>query len=147
MDSAKANSIKIFYQTIDLLKSLNVIRSDSVFGDIGEYLCTLVFDELELVPEKTNEGFDAKIENKKIQIKFSNSKDAKNIDLGSPDKYDILIVVLGKNSAHRMVDDSNEDFIFYKYTSEEVKQKFTVQSGYKLSKTKHYKKSEKQYSI
>ena len=85
------------------------------------------------------------LEGKKIQIKFSDSPYAKNIDLGNPLKYDELIVVLGKKSAHRMQNDSEEaDFIFYNFSSKEVNDKFKVDCGYKLSKKKHFKKSIKQ---
>lgn len=82
-----------------------------------------------------------------MQIKFSNSPDAKNIDLGDPDAYQVLIVVLGSESAHRMEDDIDADFLFYQYDSAEVKAHFSVNSGYKLSKSKHYKKAVKNYSI
>ena len=145
MTDIKKQAIDNYFIAIEILKSEGVIRSDSVFGDIGEYLCTLVFTGLALVKDKTNEGYDAEDGEKKIQIKFSNSKDTKNIDLGEPSKYDSLIVVLGKQSAHRNKDDTNHEYLFYRYTSEEVIENFKVNSGYKLSKTKHFKTADKQY--
>lgn len=147
MTSEQSKAIRSFFNSLNLLKQLNIIRSDVIFGDIGEFLCTIVFVGLQLVREKTNEGFDAILDQKKVQIKFSDSSDAKNIDLGNPDQYEILIIVLGKKSAHRMHDDSDADYLFYKFSSNEVMSKFKVASGYTLSKTKHFKKSEKQFSI
>ena len=100
-----------------------------------------------LVQKKNNEGYDATDGDKKIQIKFSNSKDTKNVDLGVPSKYDELIVVLGLQSAHRNKDDLNHEYLFYRYTREDIEQHFRVDSGYKLSKTKHFKKADKVYPV
>lgn len=147
MTDEQQQAIHCFFKSFERLRQLKVIRSDVIFGDIGEFLCTIVFEGLTLVDEKTKEGFDAWIDGKKVQIKFSDSSDRKNIDLGNPDKYDFLIVVLGRNSAHRMIDDSNDDYLFYKFSSKEVVEKFKVQSGYKLSKSKHFIKSERQYRL
>jgi hypothetical protein len=147
MTGEQQQAIRSFFNCLDLLKQLKVIRSNVLFGDIGEFLCTIVFEGLKLVDAKTEVGFDAWLDGKKVQIKFSDSSDAKNISLGNPDKYELLIVVLGSNSAHRMFDDTEDDYLFYKYSSKEVVEKFIVESGYKLSKTKHFKKSEKQYSL
>lgn len=140
-------ALQNFFQCLDVLKKMNIVRSDVILGDIGEFLCTIAFPGLRLVPEKTKEGYDALCNNKKIQIKYSNSSDAKNIDLGKPDKYQELIVILGKNSAHRKNDEPDVDFVFYRYSSSEVIENFKVSSGYKLSKTKHFKKAEMVYEI
>ena len=147
MTDDQQQAIHSFFKSLDRLKELRVIRSDVIFGDIGEFLCTIVFEGLTLVNEKTKGGFDAWHEGKKVQIKFSDSSDAKNIDLGSPSQYEILIVVLGRKSVHRMSGDTDYDYLFYKFSSIEVIEKFKVESGYKLSKTKHFKMSEKQYNI
>lgn len=137
-------AIETFFNSINELKSLKIIRSDTIFGDIGEYLCQVVFNDLELVKEKTMEGYDALENENKIQIKYSGSKDAKNIDLGNPDKYDELIVVLKKESVHIYKKDvkQNKDYYFYRFNSKEVKEKFkTRNSDYKLSKTKHFREA------
>jgi hypothetical protein len=140
----QVQAINDFFQSLSVLRKLNIVRSDVVLGDIGEFLCTVVFDGLELVEGKTNRGYDAMLGGKKIQIKFSDSPDAKNIDLGNPLLYDALILVLGKRSAHRMPDDSDADYIFYKFSKADIG-KFKVTSGYKLSKLKHFRKSIKEY--
>jgi len=147
MTEDQKEAIQNFFKSLKVLRRMNIVRSDVILGDIGEFLCTFAFHGLQLVPEKTNEGYDAYFNQKKVQIKYSNSPDAKNIDLGNPEKYQELIVVLGKESAHRMMDEPDVDYIFYKYSSVEVIEKFKVSSGYKLSRTKHFKKAEKQYVI
>ena len=139
--------LKKFFKTLKGLRNAGIVRSDVILGDIGEFLCTVVFRGLVLVPDKTNVGYDAVYNEKRIQIKYSNSKDTKNIDLGDPSKYDELIVVLGNESAHRMNNDNDADFLFYRYESSEVKDKFGVASGYKLSKTKHFKIAERSHSL
>ena len=77
-------AIETFFNSINELKSLKIIRSDTNFGDIGEYLCQVVFNDLRLVKEKTNEGYDALENGNKIQIKYSGSQGRNNIDLGDP---------------------------------------------------------------
>lgn len=145
MNDSQKQAIKQFFDAVELLKEAGVIRSDVVFGDIGEFLCTELFQGLSLVEERTNEGFDGYLNCNKVQIKYSNSPDAKNIDLGDPEKYQILIVVLGKNSAHRRDNEPDADYLFYKYESLDVTTRFKTNSGYKLSKSKHYKNADKQY--
>lgn len=147
MTNEQLSAIKNFFQSLSVLRELEIVRSDVVLGDIGEFLCTILFDGLTLVKNKTNEGFDAILEGNKVQIKFSDSCDTKNIDLGNPSLYDELIVVLGKKSKHRMPDDSDADYVFYKFSSSEVISKFKVACGHKLSKTKHFRKSLKQYTL
>lgn len=147
MNQSQKQDIRDFFAILKKLKESKIIRSDVIFGDIGEFLCTNVFDGLKLTEHKTNEGYDAFFNEKKIQIKFSNSTDATNIDLGNPSQYEELIVVLGKQSAHRMKDDHNSDYLFYKFSRHEVESNFKVKSGYKLSKTKHFKKAEQRYDI
>jgi len=46
-----------------------------------------------------------------------------------------------------MKNDEDSDYLFYRFESKEVMDKFKVASGYKLSKTKHFKKAEKSYSL
>ncbi|MDD4929897.1 MAG: hypothetical protein PHP85_11520 [Gallionella sp.] len=148
MTAAKIQAIKKFYESVESLKKLNVIRSDVIFGDIGEFLCSVVHEGLLLEDKKTNPGFDATLGGKTVQIKHSDSSAAENIDLGNPKKYDMLIVVLGKNSAHRMANDADADYLFYSFSSSEVQERFKIPSGgYKLSRTKHFRPSDKKFSM
>ena len=142
-------AIKEFYKSIKILEDLKVIRSKVVFGDIGEFLCTITFQNLKLVQEKTNEGYDAIDNEQKVQIKFSDSSYTKNIDLGDPEKYDYLIVVLTRESAHiyKSDEEKNCDYYFYKFSKSDV-QKLKINSGtYTLSKTKHKQNAIKTLNI
>lgn len=143
MNHIKVKAVSDFFTHISVLKNLDVIRSDVVLGDIGEFLCTLVYTDLTLCTSKTQKGIDGKLGQEDVQIKFSNSSYAKNINLGNPnrDNYDSLILVLGKDSAHRE-SGLKGDFIFYRYTSQEVRDNFSVTKGFKFSKTKHFKEHE-----
>ena len=135
-----------FYTSIKMLKMMEIVRSDNIFGDIGEYLCTKVYPRLQRVQSKINPYYDAIENGKKIQIKFSDSKDTKNIDVGNPDKYDGLIVVLGPNSVHRYANEVAErknKILFYRFSSKEVKAKFKIQSDhYTLCKRKQFRKAD-----
>lgn len=140
-----------FYELIKELRNEGIVRSDNIFGDIGEYLCTQIYPNLTLVQSKTNPGYDATEEGKKIQIKFSDSCDAKNINVGKPDEYDVLIVVLGPKSAHRYKNDDisrKDKILFYRFTSLEVKENFKTENNhYSLSRTKQFKPAEKELEL
>ena len=143
-------AIKNFFDSIKKLKELGIIRSDTILGDIGEYLCQTVFPNLKLVDEKTKQGHDALENGKKVQIKYSGSIDTKNIDLGNPSKYDELIVVLKRDSIHIYKEDRkrDKDFYFYRFSSQEVKEKFKIKNDkYTLSKNKHFKKAVEVYAV
>lgn len=135
-------AIREFFAQIDRLKELDVIRSDVLLGDIGEYLCSVAYSNFTGASSKTQKGIDGELDGQTVQIKFSNSPDAKNLDLGNPEKYQNLIVVLGPQSAHRE-DGIEGDFIFYRFSAQEVKEKFKVKKGYTLTKNKHFKEHDR----
>ena len=115
LESERKEKLCQFYKLIKKKKKENIIRSDNIFGDIGEFFCTQVYPDLKLVPSKTNPGYDATENGKKIQIKFSDSCDARNIHVGNPNNYNELIVVLGPKSIHRYTgeDDSRHNKILF----------------------------------
>ena len=55
----------------------------------------------------------------KVQIKYGGSKKT-NIDLGNPDIYQEIYVVLGKDSVVRK-HQAEADFLVYKLTSDDIK--------------------------
>lgn len=150
LDIEHKTKLHQFYELIKELRNEGIVRSDNIFGDIGEYLCTQIYPNLTLVQSKTNPGYDATEEGKKIQIKFSDSCNAKNINVGKPDEYDVLIVVLGPNSVHRY---KKEDcsrkgkILFYRYTNQDVKKKFITKKGFSLSQTKQFKPAEQELEL
>jgi hypothetical protein len=105
-----------------------------------------VLEDFYISIEKLKEGYDTLDGNQKVQIKFSDSSDTKNIKLRNPKKYDYLIVVLTKESAHlySKEDSKNKyDYYFYKFNQEEIKV-FETKKGsnsFTLSKTKHTKQA------
>ncbi|EKB7281947.1 hypothetical protein OOY67_004500 [Vibrio parahaemolyticus] len=101
-----------------------------------------VYKGLQLEKRKNNPNIDAWLGKESVQIKFSDSAYTENIALGNPDKYNRLIVVLGKNSKHRKTDSPDADFLFYSYTSNEVKEKFMTSTNHTLTKRKHFKDHE-----
>ena len=113
-------AIAQFFQAVERLEGLGVIRSSRVLGDIGEFLCadtlgTVLVDELRLP------GHDGTHEGKRVQVKFSNSPTGNNINVGHPNTYEELVVVLGPKSKLREVGHAPGEFRFYRFSSEEVK--------------------------
>ena len=150
LDIEHKTKLHQFYELIKELRNEGIVRSDNIFGDIGEYLCTQIYPNLTLVQSKTNPGYDATEEGKKIQIKFSDSCDAKNINIGKPDEYDVLIVVLGPNSVHRYKKENYSrkgKILFYRYTNKDVKERFITKKGFSLSRTKQFKPAEQELEV
>ncbi len=59
MNQSQKQDIRDFFAILKKLKESKIIRSDVIFGDIGEFLCTNVFERLKLTEHKTNKGYDA----------------------------------------------------------------------------------------
>ncbi len=141
----QARVLREYFKMPQKLKDAGIVRSKKILGDIGEFLCTKVYSNLELASQKNQKGYDATRNGKKIQIKFSDSSDAKNINLGNPSEYDEVIVVLGVNSSHRYSHECASrkgKILFYGFTKKEV-EKFKCESGYLLSRDKQFKRAEK----
>lgn len=115
-----SSSINKYLNAIKNLKEAGVIRSDRVDGDIGEYIAARVFG-LTLEDSLQQNGYDARLEGSRFQIKYNNSAYRNNINVGDPDKYDFLIVVIGPNSKLRSTDHVSGEFRCYKYESKDVK--------------------------
>ena len=132
LDIKHKTKLHQFYELIKELRKVGIIRSDNIFGDIGEFLCNQVYLNLTLVQSKTNPSYDATENGRKMQIKFSDSTKAKNIHVGDPTKYDELIVVLGPNSVHRYKKENYSrkgKILFYRYTNKDVKERFITKKG------------------
>ena len=100
---SKANqqevAIDAFFSSVDRLKDLGVIRSNKYLGDIAEFLCSNLFD-MQLADSQKQKGHDGMIDGLRCQVKFSGGS-SQTIDLGSPELYDRLILVLGPESVLR----------------------------------------------
>ena len=144
------NAITNYFNSLKELKRLRIIRTNPSLGDIGEFLCLLVYPGLVFAKSPTNPGFDALFNGKKIQIKFTDSSSAGNFNVGNPNNYDELIFITGPKSIHRNPsepDERNGLYLFYRYSSTEIINKFKSDSGYYISKTKHFKLAEKVLSL
>jgi len=133
MNQETKEALKEFFSGQIKLNRLGIIQSRDYIGDIGKYLCTVMYD-LEL-PKRGQqarqahyEGYDGMIGTSKIQVKINNCPLGTPVPLSKPFEYDELIVVLGPNCKLRP-DNIQDDFIFYKFTREEALKKFKLPSG------------------
>jgi len=130
-------ALKNYTKSLEKLRKLKIIRSKNITGDIGEFLAMKLHPGLILVDRKNNPGYDALDPNeKKYQIKYSDSKESENIDLGDPSEYDYLIIILGSNSKHKLDDDGL--YSPYTFSSADLKDHWprTPQGHYTLTKNK-----------
>lgn len=121
MDKKIKKAIAEFFISVKTLKDLGVFRSDKYLGDLGEYICKYLYD-IELAENGRQQGYDG-IDTKDsslVQVKFHGSSTRTNIDLGDPDKYDYLLVVLGPDSLLRAPSNTG-DFLIYRFSSTTVK--------------------------
>ena len=126
MNKRQLEALAGFASAVQELKDAGVIRSDRYLGDIAEFLCADAYG-ITLVPNLRQTGHDGIRENLRVQIKFGGGEKT-NMDLGDPDKYDELYVVLGKASKVRS-HAHDADFLIYKMTSEEVKSRGLTKKG------------------
>lgn len=119
MTPEQETAIAAFFEAVDMLEKVKVIRSSRFLGDIGEFLCADTFGA-ELVSGLREPGHDAMHEDRRVQVKFNNSPTGNNINVGAPDKYEELIVVIGPRSKLREADHRPGEFRFYRFTSEQV---------------------------
>ena len=125
MNQETKEALKQFFSAQKKLNQLGIIRSRDYIGDIGKYLCTVMYD-LELTRRRA--GYDGMIGSSKIQVRFNNCPIGTKVRLVVPIKFDELIVVLGPNSSLRP-ENLQDDFIFYRFSREEVLEKFKTPGG------------------
>ena len=141
------NALAGFYKTLKELRKRKIVRSQNIFGDIGEFLACKIYKELELISSKNNPGYDA-VDNKKkeYQIKYSDSSERLNINLGNPDKYDFAVVILRKGSKHWV--GSEGKYEFFKIPKELVQKYCKTKKGkYTITKVKLEKILKKRKNI
>jgi len=113
-------AIKDFFSAVDILKELDVMRSDRYLGDLGEYLARQCDYNIELAKNLRNKGYDGTSKSgEKVEVKFHNSTKGRNVSLGDPNTYGYVIVVLGPKS--RLRNSAYEgDFLLYKLSASDV---------------------------
>jgi len=86
-------AIKMWHNSIEKLKSLGVIRSEKWVADYGEWLVTKLFGG-ELANSRTQEGWDVKISDRKVQVSTSFVPPSGGYTRCNPEKeFDELIAI------------------------------------------------------
>lgn len=134
MKSSDRKALKAFFRAVRVLLDSEVIRTHRYLGDIGEFLCTIVYSDFKRVKGKRQEGFDARWKGKRVQVKFHNSPKWTNVSLGKPSKYDYVIVVVGPHSKLHPRGDATGQFLFFRFTSQRVKNDFARETGFSCGK-------------
>ncbi|CAE6732431.1 hypothetical protein [Paraburkholderia nemoris] len=112
-------AIDAFFSAVEGLRQLGVVRSSKYLGDIAEFLCCNLLG-MELATNKRQAGYDGLIQGLKCQVKFSGGA-SNTVDLGDPKAYDILVIVLGPDSALRPVT-ATKKWLIYKIPSNVIEQ-------------------------
>ena len=109
-----------FFAAAGRLKTLGLIRSDRYLGDIAEFIAKTQLG-MTMAASCREPGHDGYIDGKKVQVKF-NGGTSITIDVGDPDTYDELVVILGPNSVMR-APELSEPYAVYRIPSSIVKLK------------------------
>jgi len=132
MTDSERQLIREFFTCAAKLLDAEIVRSDTLLGDIGEWLCVKKYG-LILADSGRNPGFDGHIDGKKAQVKVHNSPKGNNLSVGNPEKYDELIVIIGPRSKLRN-ENFNNSFHVYRFTANEVKILMRRESGHYCAK-------------
>jgi hypothetical protein len=127
VENTEKLAIKGFFDQVQKLKDLKIIRHDTYLGDIGEFISAYFYD-IELAESGREPGHDGMDNDGRVQVKYHGSITRTNVNLGKPDEYENLLVVLGPNSLLRS-HIYEDDFLVYRFTSDEVKAHLNVGSG------------------
>lgn len=129
MEREVADSLKRFFSAQKGLSELGVIKSRDYVGDIGRYVCTLAYG-LKVPKGRRPADYDGKIGKSRVAVRLNNCPIGTPVRLMEPLDFDELIVVLGPNCLLRP-EGVASDFIFYRFTPEEVRRRFKkTRSGY-----------------
>ena len=127
MNQETKEALKQFFSAQKKLNQLGVIQSRDYIGEIGRYLCQIVYN-LELPKSRRQASYDGTIGSSKVQVRINNCPIGTPVRLAEPFEYDELIVVLGPNCFLRP-QNIEDDFIFYRLTTEEAIKRFKTPSG------------------
>ncbi len=127
MTNDQKELIKNYLASIASLFEAKLIRSAKVLGDLAEWFCVQRYG---LVLEKSGRhpGYDGRIGKFRVQVKAHNSPEGTNLNVGNPEKYDELIVLIGPLSRLR-VGPPGLDFHVYRFPANHVKAFFKKEKG------------------
>jgi hypothetical protein len=115
---SQEKAISEFRRAIEALRATGVIRSHRYLGDLGEFLCADTFG-IDLERNLRAVGIDGRRNELRVQIKYHGGKNTA-IDVGDPNSYDELYVVLGPGSVFRPHGYA-DDFLVYLISSDQVR--------------------------
>ena len=146
MEASILSAISEFFDAVAKLRKLEVIRSDKYLGDLAEYIGKH-FYEIDLAVSGRQVGYDGVDEEGTVQVKYHGSPTRTNIDLGDPNQYDNLLVVLGPGSLLRSTAHS-EEFLVYRMSSATAKSHLNQKKGtYSCGKTPFARQPDKVLSL
>ena len=122
--------VKEFNDAQTKLNKLGIILTKNYAHDITRYLCKEIYD-MELADRR--EDYDGMIDNSKIKLYFNSCPIGHPVKFGELGCFDEAIVVLGPNSKLRP-ENISDDFIFYRFTVNEIAAKFRAPSGQYIGK-------------
>lgn len=120
-------AILAFFDAVQELKESMVIRSDRYLGDLAEFLCADEF-QIDLAKNLREAGYDGTRGPVKVQVKYGGGKKT-NVDLGDPDNYEEIYIVLGRGSVVRAATPDG-DFIVYRLTADQARKMKTRNGKY-----------------
>jgi len=127
MNQETKEALKQFFSAQKKLNQLDIIHSRDYIGDIGRYLCQVMYD-LEPAKRPWQAGYDGTIGTSRVQVRINNCPIGTPVRLDERIEFDELIVVLAPNCKLRP-ENIQDDFIFYKFTREEALKRFKASSG------------------
>ena len=127
MDKAVSEALGEFFSGQKKLNQLGVISSRDYIGDIGRYLCRVVYG-LEITKESRQQDYDGTIGTSRVAVRMNNCPTGTPVRVNEPFEFDELIVILGPNCFLRP-DGVASDFIFYRFTPDETRERFKATSG------------------
>ena len=133
MNPEQSNAIKQFMRAIHALRRTKVVRSGRILGDIGEFLCASHFG-IELGNNLREEGFDGKLHDQLIQVKYHGGKST-TVNLGNPANDVEVFIVLGPESVLRPYGEKAE-YLVYRLDAEAIKKCKTKGGNYHCTKNR-----------
>lgn len=112
-----------FFDAVQNLRQVNVLRSDKYLGDIGEFIASTIFT-VELSNNQREETIDGEINGSTVQVKFNSSPTKTNINVGRARDYDLLVLILSRSSKHFPLS-CNSDFVGYLINQDSILTNFS----------------------
>ena len=127
MDRDVSAALGEFFSAQRSLNQLGVINSRDYIGDIGRYLCQAVYG-MEVPKGRRQPAYDGTIDSSRVAVRINNCPTGTPVRVNEPLDFDELIVILGPHCFLRP-DGVASDLIFYRFTPDEVRQRFKATDG------------------